>query len=186
MPPASRAGHTGSLTLADLLHPDGRRLELRRAGLRVGRVDREHVDVDVVGEVHRHEGEARTQARIEAHRRLDGAAPRGDPDDLAGLDAEALGVLRAQVERLAAAQRRAVEARLHAGVVGVQAPAGGQPDREVVVELVDRRGPRRDRERRERAADGLVPQAPVQELASPGCSSSGHGHWMPPSSSSRA
>ena len=43
--------------------------------------------------------------------RLDRAAPRGDPHDLALLEQQALGVLGRDVERLAAAQRRAVAAR---------------------------------------------------------------------------
>ena len=75
---------------------------------------------------------------------LDRSTARAYPHHLARLQPELLGVLRAQIQRLAPAQRRAVQVRLHAGVVGVQAPAGRQPDREVVIELVDRRRPFRD------------------------------------------
>ncbi len=42
----------------ELLDPDRGRLELGRAGLRVGRVDRQQVDRDVVLEVEGHEREA--------------------------------------------------------------------------------------------------------------------------------
>ncbi len=45
----------------DLLDPDRGRLELGRARLRIRRVDGQHVRVDLVGEVQRHEREARPQ-----------------------------------------------------------------------------------------------------------------------------
>ena len=48
-------------------------------------------------------------------------------------------ILRGQIQRLAAAQRRGVAARLHAGVERVEPAPGGQAQRELVVELVDRR-----------------------------------------------
>ena len=54
-------------------------------------------------------------------------------------DAELLGVLRRQLELLAAPQRRRVAAGLHAGVERVQPAAGGQAQRELVRELLGRR-----------------------------------------------
>ena len=127
---------TGGL---ELLDPDRRRLELGRAGLRVGRVDRQQVRRDVVLEVERHERQPGPQRLVDPDRRLDLAAPRDDPDALALGQAVGRGVLGRDVERLAAPQRRGVAGGLDAGVVRVEAAAGRQADREVVVELVDRR-----------------------------------------------
>ena len=71
--------------------------------------------------------------------------------------------------------RAAVPAGLHAGVVGVEAATGGEPQRELVVELVDRRVVDDDAERRRPAALGRVvgPQPAVQVAtarAGPRCS----------------
>ena len=81
--PARLQVHGGRRTLtagadrAELLDAHGGGLELGGARLRVGGVDREQVRVDLVGEVERHEHEARTQAAVDADR---GARshPRGD------------------------------------------------------------------------------------------------------------
>ena len=51
----------------------------------------------------------------------------------------ALGVLGREVERLAAVQRRAVAVRLHARVVGLEPPAGGEADRVLGVERLEGR-----------------------------------------------
>ena len=50
---------------AELLHPDRRRLELRRARLRVPRVVGQDVDVDLLGEVRRERREPGPQRRVE-------------------------------------------------------------------------------------------------------------------------
>ena len=82
---ASASGRTRSTAalrphrLGDLLDPDRARLELGRPGLRIGGVDRQHVGVDLVGEVQRHEREPGPQAAVDAHRDLERPAPRGHP-----------------------------------------------------------------------------------------------------------
>ena len=124
------------------------------------------------------------QRRVDVHRRLDRAAARGDAHDLALLEQHALGVLGREVERLAAVQRRAVAVRLHAGVVRLEPAAGGEPDRVLGVERLERAAgarPARTAPARPRAAR---PRGARAGTASPVLSSSGHGHWMPPSSSS--
>ena len=101
---------------------------------------REHVGVHLVGEVQGHEGEARAAA---PRSKRTGASTDPRRDDTRTRSPSAtpsrLGVLGREVERLAAAQRRGVAAGLHAGVVGVEPAAGGEPEREVGVEPVDRR-----------------------------------------------
>ena len=103
------------------------------------------------------------ERRVDPDRRLHLAAPRDHADALALGQAEPLGVLRADVERLAAPQRRRVAARLDAGVVRVEAAAGRQPDREVVVELVDRRVVVDRDERHAIARDRVLPEPAVEE-----------------------
>src|SRR5258705_5762946 len=83
-------------------------LELGRPGLGIGGVDGEHVRDNVVLEVHRHEGQARAESVVRAHRHLELAAPGADADDLALAQAVPLGVLRRHVEGFAIAQRRGV------------------------------------------------------------------------------
>ena len=61
--------------------------------LRIGGVDRQHVDVDLVREVEGHERQSRAQAGVEPYGRLDRAAPRADLHHLAGLDAQLVRVL---------------------------------------------------------------------------------------------
>ena len=128
----------------------------------------------------RSDGSIRTGASTE---------PRRDETahDLAVGELEPLGVLGREVERLAAVQRRAVEVRLHAGVVRLEPPAGREPDRVLGVERLERR-PRASTT--ENGAGGPAerrrPRAARAGTASRDASSSGHGHWMPPSSSSRA
>ena len=78
-PTAPGGGRRG----VELLDADRRRLELGRAGLRIGRVDRQEVGRDVVLEVERHERQARPQALVDPDRRLDLAPARDDADALA-------------------------------------------------------------------------------------------------------
>ncbi len=146
-------GALGGRRRDDLVHPDRRRLELGRAADRIGGVDREHVRVDLVGEVERHEAEAGPQRAVDVHRRLDRSAARRDAHDLALLDQQPVGVLRRQVERLAAVQRRVVAVRLGAGVVRLEPAAGGEAQRVLGVERLVRRLVLDDRERRQHALD---------------------------------
>src|SRR5437762_13815515 len=67
----------------ELVDPNRRRLELRRARLRVGRVDGEDVRLDVVLEVQGHERQPGAKRRVQPDRHLDRAAPRRDPHPLA-------------------------------------------------------------------------------------------------------
>src|SRR6185437_16657209 len=83
--------------------------------------------------------------------------------DLALLHAELLYVLGGELERLAAVERRAVEVRLHAGVVGLEPAAGGQADGELGVERLDRRVVLHDGERGGWALERLGPESAVQE-----------------------
>src|SRR5262252_2046457 len=87
------------------LDTDRRGLELRRAGLGIGRVDREQIRGHVVGEVQRHEREPRAQALIETDGHIDSAPPRTHANDVAVAKAVTVGVLRRYVEGLAATQR---------------------------------------------------------------------------------
>ena len=77
-----------------LLDPDGRRLELGRAGLRVGGVDGQQVGRDVVLEVEGHERQPRPERLVDPDRDLDLAAARDDPDALAVGQPVGRGVLR--------------------------------------------------------------------------------------------
>src|SRR6185369_7889160 len=146
-----------------LVDPDRSRLELGRAGLGVDRVDRQEVRRDVVLEVEGHEREARPERLVDPDRRLDLAAARRDTDELAVGEAQPRRVLRRDVERLAASQRRRVAAGLDAGVVRVEAAAGRQADREVVIELVDRRVVLDREERRPVARYRIFPEPAVEE-----------------------
>ena len=106
----------------------------------VGGVDGQQVGRDVVLEVQRHERQARAAATSSIRiGHLDLAAPRDDAHELALGEPEAPASSGEMSSDLAAAQRRRVAAGLDAGVVRVEPAAGGQADREVVVELVDRR-----------------------------------------------
>src|SRR5205823_2511068 len=100
---------------------------------------------------------------VKPHRRLNRAAPRADLHRLVRLDAEARRVLGMEIDGLTTTQRRLVEAGLNSRVVGVEAPACGQPDRELVVQLVDWGLPRCDGEWCSPTLDGSLPQASMQE-----------------------
>ena len=144
---------------------DGRRLEFGGARLGIGRVDREHVRVDLVRKVQGHEREPRAQSPIEPDRRLHGAAPRDDAHALALRDAQARAVLGREIDRLPESQRRRVSARLHARVERIETPPRRQAQREVLGERVDRRVELDRHERRARALDRIVPQPVVQQRA---------------------
>ncbi len=58
-----------------LLDPDGGGFELGRPRLRVPRLDGERVDVGLVGEVERHEGETLAESRVDPDRRFERASP---------------------------------------------------------------------------------------------------------------
>ena len=88
-------GRVRGLALSERLDADGRRLELGRPGLRVGRVDREHVRLDLVGEMQRHEEEAGAQTERQAGRRRRNYTVQ--TGDTLGAIAEKTGV---SVERL--------------------------------------------------------------------------------------
>ena len=103
------------------------------------------------------------EGRVDPDRGLDLAAPRDHADALAFGQAEPLGVLGADVERLAAPQRRRVAAGLDAGVVRVEPAPGREADREVVVELVDGRVVVDRDERDAIARDRVLPEAAVEE-----------------------
>ena len=61
----------GPHRFGDLLDPDGTRLELRGPGLRIGRVDRQDVGVDLIGEVQGHEHEPGAKAAVDPHRDIE-------------------------------------------------------------------------------------------------------------------
>ena len=105
----------------------------------------------------RSDGSMRTGASTEPRR-------EETRDDLAVRQLQPLGVLRREVERLAAVQRRAVEVRLGARVVGLEPAAGGEPDRVVGVERLERALRLDDGERRRRPAEGVSQSRLVQEL----------------------
>ena len=116
-------------------------LELGRPRLRVGGLDRQHVRVDLVGEVHRHEHQPGPQRP--------GRSRAGDVDARPAATTPAPPHRRRRRAASASSGDRSIvsprrfglaeSARLHAGVVGVQPAAGRQPQRELVVELVDGR-----------------------------------------------
>src|SRR5215510_6415545 len=95
---------------SESLNPDRRRLELRSAGLWIGRVDRQHVGIDLVGKVEGHERKAGAETAIEANRGEDGTASRDDADTFAFADAEPFAVFRREIDGLAEAQRRRIAA----------------------------------------------------------------------------
>src|SRR3954447_8332263 len=101
-------------------------LELGRPRLWVVGLDRELIGVDVVGKVHRHEGQPGPEPRIDPHRCEHTAASRAHPHRLALAQPERDDVGRRQIDGLAEAQRRAEPSRLHAGVVGVEPATGGE------------------------------------------------------------
>ncbi len=149
----------------DALDPNGRRLELGGARLRIGRIDRQDVGRDVVLKMEGHEGQARPQCRIEAHRHLDAATPRDRPYLLAVFNAQSPPVVRMDVERLAASQGRGIAAGLDSGIKGIQSPSGCQADRELIGEALDRRLVLGHVERRQRTLHRVGPEPPMQERA---------------------
>ena len=146
----------------------GSRVALNSAvhGFGFGGVNREVIGGDLFGEVERHEREPGRGYPVDPRRRPHRPASRGHEHDLSVLDPEPLSVLGREIERLAAVQRRAVQVRLRTGVVGLEPPARGQADREVLVEFVDRRLERRHAERRQRPLDRVLPQPAVEVLRS--------------------
>src|SRR5580765_1205112 len=145
------------------LDADRRGLELGGAGLGIGGVDREHIRGHVVGEVHGHEREPRAQALVATNRHLDGTAARPHADDFAFAQAVAVRVLRRDVETFAPAERLAIPAALDTGVVLVETAPGGEPQRKLGVELVDRRIVLDGDEGDPRPAHRAFPQTAVQE-----------------------
>ena len=124
---------------------------------------------------------------VVAHGRLDRAAPRDDAHALAVGDAVALAVLGREQDRLAAdVERRRVAAGLHAGVERLEPPPGRQAQREVVVEQVDRRSSARPAGTARGSSTTSSHSRPWRKTARRDRSRPQHGHWMPPSSSSRA
>ena len=99
--------------------------------------------------------------------RVDRAAARRDAHDLAVRDPEALDVLRREVERLAAVERRAVTVRLRPRVERLEPPTRREADRVLVVERLERRLRLDDAERGERPLDRLRPQTAVEEQGDP-------------------
>ena len=162
-------------------------LELRRAGLRVGGVDRQHVRLHLVGEVQRHEREARAAA-TRSMRTGATTLPRADDTRTRSpsVTPSSVGVGGRQLELLAAAQRRRVAAGLHAGVERVQPPAGRQAQRELRPRAPRSAG--RPRPRGTRPAGPRRGSFHRRPCRNDGSSSSSvkHGHWMPPSSSRRS
>src|SRR5262249_47238119 len=71
-------------------------------------------------------------------------------------------IFRREIDRLAAAQRRAVTRGLHAGIVGIETPPGGQANRIVCVDRVDRRNELHYTERRPGADQGILPESAVK------------------------
>ncbi len=153
----------GRLARVDLLDSNRGGLELGGSRFRVGRVDGEDVRVDLVREVERHEREPRAQRGLDPDGGLDRAAPRRDLDHLALLDEQPLSILGRELERLTAVKRRAVQVRLHTGVVRLEPPARRQPDRIVSIESLEGRAVLDDRERRRRPLARLLPEPAVQE-----------------------
>src|SRR5262249_40351305 len=146
---ASMAARSASLALGptilrsigsdpQLLDADRRGLELGRARLGIGGVDRQQIGRHVVGEVQGHEREPRAQALVAAEGPLAGAPARPHADHLALAKAIAIGVFRRDVEALAAAERRAIAGGLHAGVVLLEPAPCGQAQRKLGVEAIDR------------------------------------------------
>src|SRR5207249_11525563 len=71
---------------------------------------------------------------------------------------------RGKEQGLALAQGRGVLARLNTCVEGVKAASGGEPDRELVGQLVDRRLELDGAERCERPFHRVLPEPAVEEL----------------------
>ena len=159
----------GALVVGEPLDPDRARLELGRARLRVGRVDGEDVRLDLVGEVERHERQARAAASGRPAR-----APSTDPRReviLTSSPSSTPSRSQSSGERSSDSPRRSgerVAAALDAGVVGVEPPAGREPDRELVRELVDGKHVLDDVERRGRPRDRASPTAGRGGRARPG------------------
>src|SRR5499427_1594678 len=115
------------------LDPDRRGLELGRAGLGIGRVDREQIRGHVVGEVQGHEREPRAQALVEADGHLDRAPARPHADHFAVAEPVAIGVLGREIEAFAPTEWRVIAGGLHTRVVLLEAASGGQAQRKLGV-----------------------------------------------------
>ena len=146
---------TRPLYARSILH--GRRFELGGSGFWIGCVDRQHVGRDVIVEVRRHEDQACAQAVVDPDRRRNRPAPRAHAYALALANAVACGIFGRNVETLAAPQRRRIAAALHAGIERIQAPAGRQAQRKLVVERFDRRVVVDRRKRRARLPESGLP-----------------------------
>ncbi len=132
------------------------------------------------GKVHGHERKAGPQRGVDPHRCHDGSPARGDLDLLAHHDPEVLGVLRTELDILSAPQRRGETAALHPGVVRVEPPPGGEPDR--TSSSVRSTGGScwtiPNGASRPRSAGSEAPQPAVQ-IGGFEPPMSGQGHWMP-------
>ena len=102
LPRRTASGPSGRHQFVDT-HGGG--LELGGARTGVVGLDGEQVDVDLLGEVERHEDQPGAHVPVDTHRRLDRSARRGDPHDLAVGHADGGGVGGRHVDRLAPAQR---------------------------------------------------------------------------------
>src|SRR5690606_12427358 len=120
-----------------LLDPNRRRLEFRRARLRVPRLDGQAVHVHLVRMVDRHERQARPHLRVDADRCGDARPPGDDFHHLAVDDTQPVGVLGGDIEGGADPERGVEAARLNSRVVPVEMAPGGEPDRVLVRERVD-------------------------------------------------
>ena len=67
-------------------------------------------------------------------------------------------------DRFAAAQRRGIASRLHAGVERIEAPAGGEADRKLIGEEVDGRIVLNGVKWRVRSLDGIGPETGMKKF----------------------
>ena len=115
----------------------------------------------------RHERETRSQGGLDSHVHIHGAAARADADALAVLHTDALSILGRDEQRLALSERRRVLVGLNTRVEGVEPATGGQSDRKLFAQAIDRRIVLHGVERSAGALDGMLPEPSVQELRAP-------------------
>ena len=95
-------------------------LELGGSRLRVPGIERKLVYVSFVREMERHEYQTGPQCFVDSDRDVDGPTARRDLHHVVVGERPGCGIFRADIDDATRAQWRAVAARLHAGVVGIE------------------------------------------------------------------
>ena len=148
--------------LLELFNSNGRCFELGRAGLGIDGIDREVVGRHLIVEMKRQKSKPGPEPGVEANGRYHRAAARADANSLSFAKVVERSIFGREIERFVAAQRRSIASGLHSGVVGIEAAAGGEADRILLVQLIYRRFKFRRAERCAGAEHWSLPQAAVE------------------------